>query len=145
MLTNLVSSYANNSPCKSCHAFAYVFLHRFQVHILLTRHLPRGHSISFPTYDSQRTIKKPFTGLIRLRYVTAKKKMLPMKAGWKDISLVFRSLNATFILLLFDGLCKVKVEHITAQKIKFSIKDFSRKCDQIRSFLRIWSHLLKKS
>ena len=32
-----------------------------------------------------------------------------------------------------------------AQKMKVSIKDFSSKCDQIRSFLRIWSHLLKKS
>ena len=32
-----------------------------------------------------------------------------------------------------------------AQKIKFSIKDFFSKCDQIRRFLRIWSHLLKKS
>ena len=29
--------------------------------------------------------------------------------------------------------------------MKFSIKDFVSKCDQIRSFLRIWSHLLKKS
>ena len=29
-----------------------------------------------------------------------------------------------------------------AQKMKFSIKDFFSKCDQIRSF---WSHLLKKS
>ena len=34
---------------------------------------------------------------------------------------------------------------ITAQKMKFSIKDFFRKFDQIRSFLRNWSHLLKKS
>ena len=33
----------------------------------------------------------------------------------------------------------------TAQKMKFSIKDFLNKCDQIRSFLRIRSHLLKKS
>ena len=32
-----------------------------------------------------------------------------------------------------------------AQKIKFSIKDFFSKCDQIRSFLQIWSRLLKKS
>ena len=32
-----------------------------------------------------------------------------------------------------------------AQKMKFSIKDLFSKCDQIRSFLRIWSHLLKKS
>ena len=33
----------------------------------------------------------------------------------------------------------------TAQKTKFSIKDFFSKCDQIRSFLQIWSDLLKKS
>ena len=33
----------------------------------------------------------------------------------------------------------------TAQKVKFSIKDFFRKCEQICSFLWIWSHLLKKS
>ena len=32
----------------------------------------------------------------------------------------------------------------TAQKMKFSVEDFFSKCDQI-SFLRIWSHLLKKS
>ena len=37
------------------------------------------------------------------------------------------------------------VESNTAQKMKFSIKDFLNKCDQICSFLRIWSHLLKKS
>ena len=33
----------------------------------------------------------------------------------------------------------------TAQKMKFFIKDFFSKSDQIRSFLWIWSHLLKKS
>ena len=33
----------------------------------------------------------------------------------------------------------------TAQKTNFPIKDFFSKCDQIHSFLRIWSHLLKKS
>ena len=35
--------------------------------------------------------------------------------------------------------------HPIAQKIKFSVKDFVSKCDQIRRKLRIWSHLLKKS
>ena len=34
---------------------------------------------------------------------------------------------------------------ITAQKMKFSIKDFFSKCDQIRRKLWICSHLLKKS
>ena len=33
----------------------------------------------------------------------------------------------------------------TAQKMKFSIKDFFSKYDQICRKLRIWSHLLKKS
>ena len=33
----------------------------------------------------------------------------------------------------------------TAQKMVFSIEDFFSKCDQIRRFPSIWSHLLKKS
>ena len=36
------------------------------------------------------------------------------------------------------------IEH-TAQKMKFLIKDFFSKCDQILSLLPIWSDLLKKS
>ena len=34
---------------------------------------------------------------------------------------------------------------ITAQKLKFSTKDFFSKCDQTRRKLRIFSHLLNKS
>ena len=34
---------------------------------------------------------------------------------------------------------------ITTQKMKFSIKDFFSKCDQIRRKLGSWSYLLKKS
>ena len=33
----------------------------------------------------------------------------------------------------------------TIQKVKFSMTDFLSKCDQIRSFLQIWLHLLQKS
>ena len=40
---------------------------------------------------------------------------------------------------------KLAIRINTAQKMKFSIKDFFSKCDQIRRKLRIWSHLLKKS
>ena len=29
------------------------------------------------------------------------------------------------------------------KKMKFSVKDISSKCEEIRSFLRIWSHLLE--
>ena len=35
-------------------------------------------------------------------------------------------------------------EVLTLHKMEFSIWDFFSKCDQIRIFLRIWSHLLKK-
>ena len=41
-------------------------------------------------------------------------------------------------------LIKRFVISLTTQKMKFSIKDFFSKCDQIRRKLRIWSHLLKK-
>ena len=41
-------------------------------------------------------------------------------------------------------ICYNFVTLYTAQKNKFSTKDFFSKCDQIRSFLRIWSYLLKK-
>ena len=45
-----------------------------------------------------------------------------------------------YIIELFTGLSSSS----TALKMKFSIKDFFSKRDQIRSFQRIWSHLLKK-
>ena len=36
------------------------------------------------------------------------------------------------------------INSFRAQKMKFAIKNFVSKCNQIRNFLRIWSHLLKK-
>ena len=47
--------------------------------------------------------------------------------------------------LVFLKLMSLSSRIDTAQKMKLSIKDFFSKCDQIRSFLGIWSHLLKKS
>ena len=50
------------------------------------------------------------------------------------------------ILLPDNNSCiAIRQKGVTAQKMKFSIKDFSSKCDKIRRKLRIWSHLLKKS
>ena len=42
-------------------------------------------------------------------------------------------------------LAQIKNQTSTAQKMKFSFMDFFSKCDEIRSFLRIWWHLLKES
>ena len=60
------------------------------------------------------------------------------------------SLNV--ILIIQGGLNMAGIEYsstvhsyITAQKMKFSFKHFSSKCDEIRSFVRIWSYLLEKS
>ena len=39
----------------------------------------------------------------------------------------------------------LKLARYIAQRMKFSIEDFFSKCDQIRSFLQIWLHLLQKS
>ena len=41
--------------------------------------------------------------------------------------------------------CRTKLSSVTAQKMKFSIKNYFSKCDKISSSLRIWSHLLKKT
>ena len=46
---------------------------------------------------------------------------------------------------LFDSNSMADKTRNTAQKMKFSMKDFFRKCDQTLSKLQIWSHLLKKS
>ena len=44
-------------------------------------------------------------------------------------------------LLLKEEILKVSLH----KKWSYPLKDFFSKCDQIRSFLGIWSHLLKKS
>ena len=54
-------------------------------------------------------------------------------------------MERAYIGLSFMGNGGPKTGLGTTQKIKFSIKGFFSKCDQIRRKLRIWSHLLKKS
>ena len=50
-----------------------------------------------------------------------------------------------YIFFLFRSGTERSIQNqVTAQKMKFSIKDSFIKCNQIYSFLRIWSHLLKK-
>ena len=54
-------------------------------------------------------------------------------------------LNNIRIYMIMSSLLMVCLRNTHCTKMKFFIKDFFSKCDQIRSFLRIWSHLLKKS
>ena len=51
----------------------------------------------------------------------------------------------TSVLIICINVHSRPMKIYTAHKMKFSIKDFFSKFDHIRRFLRIWSHLLKKS
>ena len=69
-----------------------------------------------------------------------------------EIKAIFKSstygLNISSIVLYFKFSrvnCTAEWYVNTAQKMKFSFKDFFSKCNQIRRQLRIWLHLLKKS
>ena len=56
---------------------------------------------------------------------------------------IFRELYNCWI---FDKVLNTPLRiYVTSQKMKFSLKDFFSKCDQIHMKLRIWSYLLKKS
>ena len=62
--------------------------------------------------------------------------------------LSFKMFDITIILKACLGpyqISMMKPFRDTAQKMKFSIKYFFSKCEQIHRKLRIWSHLLKKS
>ena len=54
-------------------------------------------------------------------------------------------INDQQVLVVHEFNWKENIVITTAQKMKFSIKDFFSKCDQNRRKLRIWSHLWKKS
>ena len=71
--TNLASSYVDTSFCHPCYTFACVYLHRFQAHILLTKHLLCRRSILCLWKDPKRTINKTFTDLIEVRHVSGNK------------------------------------------------------------------------
>ena len=87
--------------------------------------------------------------------------MLGLHVTQKALQYFFIAFFFSFLSVFLNGLVNVFLSIITqeardhyrtnfigqctAQKMKFSIKDFFRKCDQIRRKLRIWSHLLKKS
>ena len=53
-----------------------------------------------------------------------------------------RKLDLVFYLSLLQK--KSHRDVLTTQKMKFSIKEFFSKWDQIRKKMQIWSHLLKK-
>ena len=89
-------------------------------------------------------LSKSFILGIKIAYSCYQKRsFLLSKSFIPAIKIVHHCHQNRSSLLLKTG--KRSSETFTAQKMKFSIKDFFSRCDQIRGFLRIWSHLLKKS
>ena len=62
--------------------------------------------------------------------------------NWKEQNCYDKFILNLYRIWFWDFLAPKK---ITAPKMKFSIKDFFGKCDQIRRKLWIWSYLLEKS
>ena len=75
-----------------------------------------------------------------------KKRLCDFYETFKNIFFTdqFRATASALRNRLLKNLKYMEASPVTEQKIKFSIKDFFSKCDQIRKKLRIWSHLLKK-
>ena len=114
------------------------------------------HEWSIPSIFSQKTIEQleiiPYVVLA----VIAKVNDLVINEKWGMRSTVWfrkndsrkRKMKSPKGIMFCTTTCHQLTGHAksyTAQKMKFSIQDFFIKWDQIRSFLRIWSHLLKKS
>ena len=78
-------------------------------------------------------------------YLTWKKKNIYRRcrhtcSNWQCIRCIKQ-----FTFNLWNSVFTKSIKAKTGQKMKFSIKDFFSKYDQIRSFVRIFSQLLKKS
>ena len=71
-------------------------------------------------------------------------KRLSYRLNFVKIAVIFFMIGLFFLIFYFNLRVSIVSARHTAQKMKFSIKDFFSKCGQIRSFLQICSHLLKK-
>ena len=86
--------------------------------------------------------------------ITSRKRLLPSLPSRNKSMIIavknyadadIKVFGSCSILLNFFTLSHQFFRDCTAQKMKFHIKDFFSKYDQIRSFQWIWSRLLKKS
>ena len=66
----------------------------------------------------------------------------PLGSTNTSVSDMFVFISASAKALVRNWYTKI---NYTAQQMKFSIKDFFSRCEQIRGKLRVSSHLLKKS
>ena len=63
----------------------------------------------------------------------------------KQFSKIVRQLVSKDLCWMVPAEINWQIGSHTAKKMRLSIKDFFSKCDQIHSFVTIWSYLLKKT
>ena len=81
-------------------------------------------------------------------FIDVNTNIIGIQIGDHEMVVVDFADDTTIFLRNFSFLTKIELVLElcdTTQKMKFSIKDFFSKYDQIRRKLRIWSHLLKIS
>ena len=119
------------SPCHPCYIFEYVYLNTFYVNFLLKSHVSSGHIIPCLPHYMEGTDNEPFSGLIGPRHMTASRATVhqnwvvrcsPYPKHLNTILCIWLSLsirhqnnnNNDSLLLLFDGLCKVKADYMVS-------------------------------
>ena len=111
---------------------------------IIGKHLCLSFSLGSPTLS-----KRDFTTRVFLLFLRNFSEPFSYRKlsgdRFERLKLPFYNFTFEFKLRTQLHVKQVTLAIYTAQKIKFFIKDFFSKCDQIRSFLRIWSHILKKS
>ena len=72
---------ATTTICYPYHTFQYVFLQEFQAPTLFATQIPRGHSITWITQNSERANNKLFTECIGLGHTNINSCSSPSKVG----------------------------------------------------------------
>lgn len=76
-----IATNATTTICYSYHTFQYVFLQEFKVPTLFATQIPRGHSITWITQNSERTNNKLFTECIGPGHININFCSSPSKVG----------------------------------------------------------------
>ena len=116
---------------------AFSLIHFMSTFFSRQRHLYRGHRILFPVHHLEWTDNKPFSGFIGSRHITKREAVCPSKLGgeilpshsiillnylntiqyiWSSFSWDHQNNNNNdSLLLLFDGLWKVKADYMVQE------------------------------
>ena len=86
------------------------------------------------------TVPKSFSKFARLHLWLS-----PFYISCCSVTLLIKAFHCKCFFMDLEKIFGMIFLESTAQKMKFSIKNFFSKCDQFRRKLWIWSHLLRKS